>query len=487
MKLSKHITMNSISPTLPISVPQNTKEAYPISVLENVKQKLETRVTHPAIIIPSPLTAKLRNVLKGLLMNKPKLRDIYPLEAGDAMPGIDPKTERKIVLSDKVENIFANPLVKTILDDRENPSVRKSSYDVILGYGHLTVDEVLSKVLPKELSEIPSSFEVVGHLAHMNLRQEYYPFKKIIGRVVLDKNKGIQVCVNKTGTIQNEFRTFPMETLADDRKLKTRNDSLGLLVEVKEDGCRFQLDFEKVYWNSRLQFEHRRIVHYITGKERPTNLKKRCKDNKEEKEKLPEKIIVADACAGIGPFAVPLTSQYENVEVHANDLNPVSYDYLQKNAKLNKCANLKTYNMDGRYFLRKLDEENIHYDHVLMNLPAIAPEFLDVFRGWKVDRKKRPMIHVHCFGSKIKGDIEVVERCSVSLGCKLDWSKDEVSVHEVRNVSPKKNMYCVSFRLPDGVKHVDPIIKFGDIVAKDDANDDCDGAIEPATKKPRLS
>eukprot|EP01083_Nonionella_stella_P280326 953663_1 len=107
-----------------------------------------------------------------------------------------------------------------------------------------------------------------------------------------------------------------METLADDRKKKTKNDSLGLLVEVKEDGCRFQLDFEKVYWNSRLQFEHRRIVHYITGKERPTNLKKRCKDNREEKEKLPEKIIVADACAGIGPFAVPLTSQYENVEVY---------------------------------------------------------------------------------------------------------------------------------------------------------------------------
>ena len=46
----------------------------------------------------------------------------------------------------------------------------------------------------------------MGNIAHLNLRDEYLPFKFIIGRVILDKNKSIQVCVNKIGTIQNEFR-----------------------------------------------------------------------------------------------------------------------------------------------------------------------------------------------------------------------------------------------------------------------------------------
>eukprot|EP00558_Chaetoceros_sp_UNC1202_P010824 CAMPEP_0197242192 /NCGR_PEP_ID=MMETSP1429-20130617/8021_1 /TAXON_ID=49237 /ORGANISM="Chaetoceros sp., Strain UNC1202" /LENGTH=156 /DNA_ID=CAMNT_0042702173 /DNA_START=1 /DNA_END=471 /DNA_ORIENTATION=+ len=154
--------------------------------------------------------------------------------------------------------------------------------------------------------------------------------------------------------------------------------------------------------------------------------------------------------------------------------------------------------MDGRYFLRKLDEEGIQYDHVLMNLPAIAPEFLNVFRGWRGDydnASRRPMIHVHCFASKVDGDIEAIQRCGRSLGCELNKETDEVSVHEVRNVSPKKNMYCVSFRLPRGVKDLQRVEDFGpieeeehggDVKEEDDDDDDehCSES-EPVAKKAR--
>ena len=34
---------------------------------------------------------------------------------------------------------------------------------------------------------------------------------------------------------------------------------------------------------------------------------------------------------------------------------------------------------------------------------------------------------------------------------------------EVRNVSPKENMFCVSFRLPEGVNDVQRVHKFGAI------------------------
>ena len=30
--------------------------------------------------------------------------------------------------------------------------------------------------------EIPSAFETVGHIAHLNLREEQLPFKKVIGQ-----------------------------------------------------------------------------------------------------------------------------------------------------------------------------------------------------------------------------------------------------------------------------------------------------------------
>lgn len=47
-------------------------------------------------------------------------------------------------------------------------------------------------------AEVPSSFETVGHIAHLNLRDELLPFKRVIGRVLLEKNTPrIRTVLNK--------------------------------------------------------------------------------------------------------------------------------------------------------------------------------------------------------------------------------------------------------------------------------------------------
>ena len=58
-------------------------------------------------------------------------------------------------------------------------------------------------------------------------------------------------------------------------------------------------------------------------------------------------VIVADLMAGVGPFAVPLA--LNRITVYANDLNPESYKYLNKNMKINHCEKyLSTHNQCAR-------------------------------------------------------------------------------------------------------------------------------------------
>merc|ERR1711916_426479 len=126
--------------------------------------------------------------------------------------------------------------------------------------------------------------------------------------------------------------------------------------------------------------------------------------------------VIADMFAGVGPFALPAARM--GAIVHANDLNPSSAQALEANAKANGVANkLTAYNMDGRDFIRSLIADAVPFTQVAMNLPAIAPEFLDVFVGAfsPLHYPSLPRIHCYCF-----------------------------SIHFVRSVAPRKDMCCIS-------------------------------------------
>ena len=79
----------------------------------------------------------------------------------------------------------------------------------------------------------------------------------------------------------------------------------NFVTEVNQYGLRFKLDFSKVFWNSRLEFEHKRLVdkYFQRGQ------------------------VVLDVMAGIGPFAVPAAKG--GCTVIANDLNPDSAHWLK--------------------------------------------------------------------------------------------------------------------------------------------------------------
>lgn len=207
------------------------------------------------------------------------------------------------------------------------------------------------------------------------------------------------------------------------------------VLQVKENGVTYEFDFSRVYWNPRLSTEHQRVVQLVKRGE-----------------------TVFDVFAGVGPFAIPAARAGANVL--ANDLNPESYRWLQHNCKLNKVeSRVQTFNLDGRAFIQgplkrelpALLKENASV-HVVMNLPALALEFLDAFRGLLKKEsacvKNLPTVHCYSFSKADNPDVDVVQRASRSLGFPLE---KQCSVHFVRNVAPNKDMMCVRFAVPEEV------------------------------------
>lgn len=462
---------------LKLKVPDNPQQVYePASkYLDPLKKHLEENCSIPyvSIIVPVKLTHTALKKLKPVIFDRPRTRNVFSVEG---FPD-----RRKIVLKSCANNseddIYEHPAIQSFIDNSP-PSMKgmfqRSVHLVRTSYKDINVEQVLRILLPSDIEEIPSAFEVAGTLAHVNLREDCLPYRKIIGQVILDKNQPrLKTIVNKVGSIVNEFRTFPMEVIAGENNTE---------VEVKEEGCRFRLNFAEVYWNSRLQFEHRRLVNLIA---KDPSVSKNKELNKTT-DGLKSTVVVADLMCGVGPFAIPL-SFLHGIKVYANDLNPKSFKYLVENKNLNASKSkpkdlLQTYNMDGRAFVRYLERENILYHHVIMNLPAIAIEFLDIFRGWHPPTAypdHLPTIHVHCFVKYVTSEDmreKAIKRCEVALGCQLDEGRDSVKIHVVRDVSPNKNMLCISFRLPEQVKSLARI-----------SLDNCEGEqTESNSKKPRL-
>ena len=171
--------------------------------------------------------------------------------------------------------------------------------------------------------------------------------------------------------------------------------------------------------------------------------------------------------AGVGPFAIPAAKKLgpEGV-VHANDLNPESFRWLKENARSNKVnAVVRCHNLDGREFIRQVIRPRILNRggdggrcQVAMNLPAMATEFLDAFRGLldgEAEEEKdirSPLLHVYAFSKEDEGSkLDVLRRCESSLGVGEEGGLPGAEVSYVRNVAPNKGMYRATFAVPTWV------------------------------------
>lgn len=334
--------------------------------------------------------------------------------------------------------VYLNPnIVKKLEDISENDrkllAGKYECFDTMnltIKYENWDRDEILKAVLPEDISS-PTSYSLVGHIAQVNLRDVHLPYKTLIGEVFLDKIPPIRTVVNKVNIIDSTYRYFTMEILAGEK---------NTITTAKENGCTYEFDFAQVYWNPRLSTEHERIVKLMAQDD-----------------------VLYDVFAGVGPFAI--YAARKRIRVLANDLNPESYKWLRKNATINKLkGQFQAFNMDGREFLRNIVKPDIlsrrdqnlpGTEHIVMNLPASAVEFLDILPNWFTEEELKKVcvkpltFHVYCFVKASKEeDICKLGRVLVEQQLNHTLSADSiVSVQDIRNVAPNKEMVRVSFLL----------------------------------------
>uniref|UniRef100_A0AAY4CEK0 tRNA (guanine(37)-N1)-methyltransferase n=1 Tax=Denticeps clupeoides TaxID=299321 RepID=A0AAY4CEK0_9TELE len=376
-------------------------------------------VTVPALLVPTGLVNRALKSLKKLTLQRPGVKRVVEEEGCG-------ETHKLVLLDPRVSSLDA--IAGTGLQDLGVASEIRH-FALRLTYDNLRSEEVLRAVLP-DGHDVTSGFSRVGHIAHMNLRDHQLPYRNLIGQVIMDKNPGVTCVVNKTNSIDSTYRHFSMELLAGED---------NMVAKVRENGLLYEFDFSRVYWNPRLSTEHERIVSQLRRED-----------------------VVVDVFAGVGPFAVPAARR--GCAVFANDLNPESFRWLQHNSRINKVTDKVTaFNLDGRDFIRGPVRDLLPdllraktSVHVVMNLPALAIDFLDSFRGLLAHEPgvgvacegTLPRVHCYSFSKDDAPQRDVVRRAAASLGAELDGV---CSVHMVRNVAPNKEMLCVSFTLPKEV------------------------------------
>lgn len=290
-----------------------------------------------------------------------------------------------------------------------------------------------------------TSFEQIGHVIHLNLREHHQEYKELIGDILLECLRPIvRTVINKVGEVSGDFRTYEMELLAGENSTN---------VSLNERGVSLQFDLSKVYWSSRLGGERQRLAQEILKSGKPG-----------------ETLVVADAFCGVGALCILLAQANQKnqtasskVKVLANDWNPRAIEALKENTKRNRVSQYIDAKCGDAYdFMMDLGFGDQLPHHVVMNIPLDAPTFLTTLRWWKVPKKKAdvvPRVHLYMFsrreGTRSAFDVAVDEVAHYllpeaseptvgrlqhlqSLGC-------DVKVREIRDVAPGKVVVCLSF------------------------------------------
>ncbi len=261
-----------------------------------------------------------------------------------------------------------------------------------------SITELLKdKLSEEEIEELKKSFDIIGDVVIVEIPEGLEAHKKEIGQATLQFTKRKTVYMKKSA-VKGVTRVRELELIAGEDNPITIH---------KEHGTRLKLDVKNVYFSPRLATERKRV-------QEATN------DGEE----------ILDMFAGIGPFPIVIAHE-KNVNITAVDINEYAIKYLNENIKLNKLAPLAHITAicgdTNEVALNELKGKK--FDRLIMNLPGLAPEFLDLAVSLC---KEGGVIHYYEFSD---GFSQGIERAQIA--CEKQNKEVEIlNTRKVKSSSP---------------------------------------------------
>jgi tRNA (guanine37-N1)-methyltransferase len=264
------------------------------------------------------------------------------------------------------------------------------------------------KPVPEDLLGFSPTYEIIGDIALLEDSDLDSQKASKIANVLLRTQPNIKTVLKPLTPVIGEFRVREFEVVAGEPRTETVH---------REYGCRYKVDLARAYFTPRLSTERARILSWVM-----------------------EGDTVVDMFAGVGPYSILIAKSNKPSKVVAIDKNPDAVRYLRENIILNSAKNIEAIEGDAREEAKKFA---VTADHVIMNLPHNAHEFLD-----PAVLLTKPGGIIHYYGMAHEDDlfesfIRLIRTAAERAGRQVEVLEKRV----VRSYAPHQYNVCIEARI----------------------------------------
>ena len=187
----------------------------------------------------------------------------------------------------------------------------------------------------------PRAFDMLGHVGILRLSDEAESHAAAIAQALLESHANLRTVAVDSG-VQGQWRVRSLVVVAGEE---------SLVVQHRENGLRFEVDLQQVFFSPRLAAERARVAALVRPGER-----------------------LLDAFAGVGPFAI--SAARAGAQAVAVDGNPAAEKWARRNCELNSISSGSFEFHTG--LAEKLVPGLGSFDRVIVNHPTGSLDFAAV-------------------------------------------------------------------------------------------------------------